>query len=92
MASPRIPRNTTKRNRIRAALRRQGSACHACGLPIDYSLPSTDPMSFHADHDVPLARGGADTLENSRAMHKACNLAKGTKTYAPIVRRSGALD
>lgn len=91
MTATPTPRSTTRRNRHRAALRRSNAACAACGKPIDYDLPSTDPMSFHRDHKIPLSRGGADTLENSQAMHKICNLAKGDRDHGPTIRRSGAL-
>ena len=50
-------RHTTTRDRIRAALRHEGRPCHICGAPIDYSLPSSDPQSFQADHIIPIARG-----------------------------------
>ena len=49
------------------------------------------PMRFEADHLVPLAKGGADTLENSRASHRQCNSAKRARLVAPIVKRSGSL-
>lgn len=34
-------------------------------------------MSYVADHIVPLAKGGPDTLENKQATHKVCNESKG---------------
>ena len=61
----------------------RGSNCKGC-------VPH--PMRFEADHVVPLHRGGADTLENSRAAHRKCNKTKRARLVAPIVRRSGALD
>lgn len=84
-------RHTTTRDRIRAALRREARPCHICGGPIDYSLPSSDPQSFQADHIVPLARGGANTLANSAPSHRVCNRSKGSKDFAPIIKRSGSL-
>lgn len=86
------PRNTKQRDRDRAILRKRGGACGICGNPIDYSLPHTDPKSFTADHVVPLARGGADTLENKQAAHRECNSKKRARLFAPIVRRSGSLQ
>ena len=86
------PRSTTRRTRLRAAIRRTGAGCHICGQPIDYDLPHTDPMSFVVDHVIPLQRGGNDDLTNAQAAHALCNARKGTKHHAPIVRRSGALD
>ena len=86
------PRSTTRRTRLRSAIRRSGAACHICGEPIDYALPHTDPMAFVVDHVVPLKRGGKDELANTAAAHKACNGAKGARPFAPIVRRCGSLD
>ena len=85
-------RSSTRRNLARAAIRRSGAACHICGQPIDYTLPSTDPMSFVVDHVIPLAKGGADEMSNKAAAHKQCNAAKAARMVAPIVRRSGALE
>ena len=84
-------RSTTTRNRHRARLRKIGGPCAICGEPIDYTLPWLDPRSFHADHIKPLAKGGADTFENTQASHRVCNARKAARTYAPIVKRSGAL-
>lgn len=69
-------RNTTTRDRDRAAIRRTKPPCHICEQPIDYTLKSPDPMSFEVDHIVPLARGGADVLANKAASHRVCNRAK----------------
>lgn len=85
------PRNTRQRDRDRAALRKRGGACGICGELIDYDLDWRDPRSFTADHIVPLARGGADTLENKQAAHRECNSKKRARLVAPIVRRSGSL-
>lgn len=79
--------------RHRARLRALGAPCHLCGLPIDYSLKSPDPMSFVADHVKPRAKGGSDGYANQAAAHKVCNEKKGARDYAPdIIRRSGALQ
>lgn len=87
-----VTRNTTVRDRDRAAIRRTRAGCHICGQPIDYTLKSPDPMSFEVDHLVPLSKGGPDTLANKKAAHRACNSKKRARAYAPIVRRSGVLD
>lgn len=49
------------------------------------------PMRFEADHKVPLAQGGPDTLDNKQATHRSCNSAKRARLVAPVVRRSGSL-
>ena len=85
--------STSLRDRARALVRRSGSDCHICGLPIDYTLKSPDPMSFEVDHKVPMAVDPslAAVPSNWAASHRRCNRAKGDKQFAPIVRRSGAL-
>lgn len=87
-------RNTTQRDRLRARVAQSKPACHICGEAIDYTLPYLDPKSFVIDHVVPLARGGEDALSNVKAAHRLrdCNSKKRARAYAPIVRRSGALD
>ena len=86
------PRSTSRRDAIRRAIKRSGAACHICGRAIDYTLPYLDPGEFVVDHVVPLKRGGADDLSNAAAAHRSCNAAKAARDFAPIVRRSGALD
>ncbi len=85
-----MPR-TAGSDRHRAIIRRQSSACSICGEPIDYTLPYLHPQEFVADHVIPLAKGGPDTLANKAATHRACNRAKSDKHHAPIVRRSQSL-
>lgn len=85
-------RNDAMRKRARRMLAARNEACHICGQPIDYSLKTPHPRSFEADHVQALARGGADTMTNFRASHRECNSKKRARDYAPIVRRSGALD
>ena len=85
-------RNTTIRDRHRAAIRKGEPPCWICGQPIDYTLPHLDPGAFVVDHVIPLDKGGPDTLGNKRAAHRACNRAKSNKPHAPILRRSGSLN
>lgn len=47
-----------------------------CGEAIDTRLPSTDRMSFTADHDEPLGRGGKLLGQVLVPMHRACNSRK----------------
>ena len=85
-------RNSALRNKHRARVARDKPACHICGKDIDYSLKSPDPWSFVLDHVTPIAKGGADTLDNKKAAHRECNSKKRARMVAPIVRRSGSLD
>jgi 5-methylcytosine-specific restriction endonuclease McrA len=84
-------RNSARRDKDRAIIKRGRPNCHICGLPIDYTLPYLDPGEFVVDHLVPLKREGPDTIANKAAAHRACNRAKSDKHHAPIVRRSGSL-
>jgi 5-methylcytosine-specific restriction endonuclease McrA len=76
-------RNTTTRDRDRNAIRRTKPPCGICEQPIDYTIPSPDPMSFEVDHIIPLdsartpeERAALDVLANKQAAHRVCNRAK----------------
>src|SRR5690606_34791226 len=77
-------RNTTTRDRHRAAIRRGKPPCALCGEDIDYTLPHLDPGQFVIDHIVPLAKGGLDELSNIQAAHRLCNRRKSDKTEAEM--------
>ena len=82
-------RNTTIRDRHRAAIARGKPPCHICGGEIDYDLPHLDAGAFVVDHIVPLARGGSDELANKRAAHRACNRLKSDRADGgPTIRVS----
>lgn len=69
--------------KLRAAILAESDICYICGKPGANSV----------DHVVPIAKGGKNTRENMKPAHMfPCNRSKGTRDYAPIVRRSGALD
>lgn len=87
-----VKRSSTNAARHRARLRKSEPACHICGKAIDYSIPCPDPMSFVVDHEKPLAKGGLDIPSNTKAAHWECNSKKRARAYAPIIRRSGALN
>ena len=86
-----MKRNSHQQAKLRARVAATKAACHICGLPIDYTLPHTEPKSFVIDHVIPLAKGGSDDITNIRAAHRDCNSTKRARHYAPIIRRSGAL-
>jgi len=82
MSGPQV-RNTTTRDRHRAAIRRTRPPCGICGDPIDYTLKSPDPKSFEVDHVIPLGPNPTpervaelDVLSNKQATHRRCNRAK----------------
>lgn len=78
-----------KRNRMVFAIK--GTVCHICGHP------EADAI----DHVTALVRGGSDDdLDNLMPAHHEpcptcghrCNLEKGDRAWAPIIRRSSSLD
>lgn len=79
-------RDTTTRDRDRAAIRRTKPPCAICGNEIDYTLHYLDPMAYVVDHIVPLAKGGLDEIANKQAAHRSCNRTKSDNMpddYAP---------
>lgn len=87
-----MQRNTTTRDRHRHTIARTQPACALCGEPIDYTITDRlHPRAFVADHIIPLARGGTDTLPNKQPAHRDCNAKKAARLVAPIVRRSRSL-
>lgn len=92
-------RNSTMQARMREHVRRRGGNCHICGQPVDYTIPyyipgtrKPNPEAYVADHDVPLHKGGAHNTSNAKPAHWRCNSKKRARLYAPIIKRSGALD
>lgn len=85
-------RSESMRQKHRAMIARGKPSCYICGKQIDFSLRFPDPGCYVVDHVVPIAKGGADTIENKRAAHHECNSKKRARDYAPIVRRSGSLN
>lgn len=49
-----------------------GTVCHLCGRP----------GADTADHIIPRASGGDDSLDNMRPAHKSCNSARGDVSLA----------
>lgn len=56
-------------------LGRDGLTCHLCGGAV-----SNATLSF--DHVVPLARGGAHSMDNIKVAHLSCNSRKGARAAA----------
>ncbi|CDD67574.1 putative uncharacterized protein [Eggerthella sp. CAG:368] len=80
MSQSRYARNGTRRRKLRARLKAQGNPCAICGQPIDYSLPSGDPLSFEVDEIIPVSLGGNELdINNVQAAHRICNQRKGNK-------------
>ena len=61
-----------------------GTACHICGLEIDFNASRQCGVEgwengLHIDHVQPISKGGPDTLENVRPAHGVCNVKKAAK-------------
>ena len=94
-----VRRNSAMQARMRDHVRRRGGNCHICGQPVDYTLPyyipgtrKPNPEAYVADHVIPIDKGGAHDLSNGKPAHWRCNSKKRARLYAPIIKRSGALD
>ena len=62
---------------------RQGGKCAICGHTIG------EEEQFHADHIIPLAIGGEDSLSNIQIVHAPCHRSKtkdDVKTIAKVRR------
>ena len=68
---------------LRGLIELQERRCGVCCLPIEHWA------HCEVDHRVPLAAGGARTLDNLRAAHRVCNQAKKAHTLAQARRRLG---
>lgn len=71
--------NKRKRNPIESRLRhevfkRDNYKCRECGK-------GNKETTLHADHVLPVSRGGKDELDNLQALCEACNLAKSDKFW-----------
>jgi len=64
--------------RNRERVRRTEDTCAWCGAFIDPDLKYPDPMSFSADHIVPVSRGGANRGA-LQAAHLQCNKQRGAR-------------
>lgn len=77
--------NAIRRARLRGAttdkvdyetiIERDGLVCHICSAMVTKAT-----LSF--DHVVPLARGGAHSMDNIKVAHRRCNYAKGARVAA----------
>ena len=73
-----------RRDRHRRAIARGRPPCHLCGNEIDYGITDhLGPLAFTIDHVIPIAKGGADHIDNLAAAHRRCNSAR----QASIKRR-----
>lgn len=81
MSKDKRQNGTIRRAYRRAALaeyNRNGGVCWLCGQHIDLARPYPDPMSFTADHVVPVALGG-NVLGSVKPAHLRCNSSRGAR-------------
>jgi len=63
---------------------RYGLVCYICRLPIDLSIDDRSRWRPELDHVIPISRGGTDSLENVRPVHRGCNSHKGRKLLSEM--------
>lgn len=66
---------------------RQKGRCAFCGCRISES----GKKRYHADHVVPLAKGGSNWITNIQLLCKSCNLSKGAKDPVEWAQEKGKL-
>ena len=86
-----VKRNTTIRDRHRAAIAKGQPPCALCGEPIDYAAKYPAPLSFVVDHIIPIDLGGTDVLANKQAAHRGCNSEKSNRLHGAKMRRTPGL-
>lgn len=80
--SDRIGSNRTQFEKAARYIYRTQEICGICGLPVDKSLKSPDPMSKTVDHIIPVSKGGHPfDLDNLQLAHRCCNRQKGTRLF-----------
>lgn len=57
---------------------------YGCGESIDTTLPSTNRMSFTADHPIAVANGGRLMKRDLHPFHRGCNSRKGDAAQVEI--------
>lgn len=65
-----------------AVLAKTSGRCVYCS--IELTVRPNQPNSFHADHVLPVTRGGADDIANLVPSCADCNLRKGSRTIAEL--------
>ena len=69
-------------------LRARTDTCWICGEWIDRTLDYRHPMSWTADHETPLTKGGK-LLGPMKAAHRSCNARRGNRTLdRPLIPTS----
>ncbi|MFZ0324738.1 MAG: HNH endonuclease [Actinomycetes bacterium] len=69
-------------------LARDGYICGICTLEIRQDVDVLHPLALTIDHIMPLAAGGADSVDNLQPAHRLCNVEKGDDLPAWWARRA----
>lgn len=73
-------RSWHKREAIRRWLLSTQDTCALCGMPIDKTLKTPDPLSAEVDEIIPISKGGDPYDRNNvQLVHRICNQRKGNK-------------
>jgi 5-methylcytosine-specific restriction endonuclease McrA len=75
------PSNHRARNKKDLLIERDGSSCYYCGKPKLFG------RSAHVDHLTPLAKGGADSLDNLVLACARCNTQKSSSNLEEYITR-----
>ena len=62
-----------------AVIARFGRRCYLCSRDVVAPTVPFTPESLTIDHVIPVSAGGTDDIDNLRAVHLACNVAKGDR-------------
>lgn len=82
-----VPARRRRAITIEAAAR-YGYRCHLCGELID-PYDTTSERRLSPDHVIPVAKGGAHSVDNIRPAHLDCNKRRGARR---ITRRANRID
>lgn len=64
--------------KITRLMKRDGSDCRLCGLPLNRKIDDDhDPQYITLDHILPLGLGGTDAFDNIQLAHNKCNRDRG---------------
>ena len=87
-----LPRNWGHAGTRKTWLRRRdGDACHLCGLAMTFARAGRSPDDATIDHIVPKSAGGGDAATNLRLAHKRCNEARGNLSMEEWAARREAV-